>query len=167
MNAIRSQNPPGRFLDLEPHLGSWIEVDDRRAVEKTCQTFRKKNNYNRCEITSISSTPIFHYVSTSSCINLMSNIGKVDSPMKPRAFSSNGFTNNLCCQQPSIEHSVSVGKESKENVDYSMHDDYIFRQLEIYYHSEQGLSSIDSNNDQHGNGADDKSANSDKFRSTN
>ena len=41
VNAIKSQDPPGRFLELDSRLDSWIVVDKERAIEKTCQTLRK------------------------------------------------------------------------------------------------------------------------------
>ena len=55
VNAIKSQNPPGRFLEFEPKIGSWIEVDEARTIEKTYQTFRKKCYNDCCTFNSIDS----------------------------------------------------------------------------------------------------------------
>uniref|UniRef100_A0A7S3LEI9 DUF6824 domain-containing protein n=1 Tax=Amphora coffeiformis TaxID=265554 RepID=A0A7S3LEI9_9STRA len=40
VNAVRSLNPPGRFLDKHPETGLWYDIGDRKAIEKTSQTLR-------------------------------------------------------------------------------------------------------------------------------
>jgi len=40
VDAIRSLNPPGRFLDKHPETGLWYDIGDRKAIEKTSQTLR-------------------------------------------------------------------------------------------------------------------------------
>ena len=42
INTIKSKDPPGRFLEYQPNSDSWTEIDDKRALEKTCQRLRKK-----------------------------------------------------------------------------------------------------------------------------
>ncbi|KAL3921005.1 MAG: hypothetical protein SGILL_002984 [Bacillariaceae sp.] len=40
VEAVRSLNPPGRFLDKSPETGLWFDVGHKRAVEKTSQALR-------------------------------------------------------------------------------------------------------------------------------
>mmetsp|Transcript_12369 Transcript_12369/g.14135 ORF Transcript_12369/g.14135 Transcript_12369/m.14135 type:complete len:271 (-) Transcript_12369:135-947(-) len=40
VNMIRYQNPPGRFLKKDKPTGTWHEIGDKMAVQKTCQVFR-------------------------------------------------------------------------------------------------------------------------------
>jgi hypothetical protein len=41
VNAIRSQGPPGRFLQKDNNTNLWYEVGDKRAEEKTSQALRE------------------------------------------------------------------------------------------------------------------------------
>ena len=41
VNAVRSQNPPGRFLQKDVHHDVWYDVGDKRAQEKTSQALRE------------------------------------------------------------------------------------------------------------------------------
>ena len=41
VNAVRSQNPPGRFLQKEGKTKLWFDVGDQRAQEKTSQALRE------------------------------------------------------------------------------------------------------------------------------
>ena len=66
------------------------------------------------------------------------------SPMKTRAFSSNGFANNLYCQQPRFGNNVPAEVGSKENFNFSIKDDYTFHQLEKYCLSEQCAIGVDN-----------------------
>jgi hypothetical protein len=38
----RSQDPPGRFLKLDEKTGTWYDVGDKKAREKTSQALREK-----------------------------------------------------------------------------------------------------------------------------
>lgn len=40
VEAIRSLDPPGRFLDKDPQTGLWYDVGHKKAVEKTSQALR-------------------------------------------------------------------------------------------------------------------------------
>jgi hypothetical protein len=40
VEAVRSLDPPGRFLDKSPETGLWFDVGHKRAVEKTSQALR-------------------------------------------------------------------------------------------------------------------------------
>ena len=40
VEAVRSLNPPGRFLDKDPSTGLWSDIGHKRAVEKTSQALR-------------------------------------------------------------------------------------------------------------------------------
>ncbi|KAG7367074.1 hypothetical protein IV203_029744 [Nitzschia inconspicua] len=40
VEAVRSLNPPGRFLDKDPQTGLWYDVGHKKAVEKTSQALR-------------------------------------------------------------------------------------------------------------------------------
>merc|ERR1712157_634344 len=46
VNAIRSQNPPGRFLELDSIKGAWHDIGDKRALEKTSQALRERRACN-------------------------------------------------------------------------------------------------------------------------
>ena len=41
VNAVRSQNPPGRFLQKDSKSNKWFDVGDQRAQEKTSQALRE------------------------------------------------------------------------------------------------------------------------------
>lgn len=41
VHAVRSQNPPGRFLQRDPQSDLWYDVGDARATEKTSQALRE------------------------------------------------------------------------------------------------------------------------------
>jgi len=41
VNAVRSQNPPGRFLQKDSKTDLWYDVGDQRAQEKTSQALRE------------------------------------------------------------------------------------------------------------------------------
>ena len=41
VNAVRSQNPPGRFLQKDSKSNQWFDVGDQRAQEKTSQALRE------------------------------------------------------------------------------------------------------------------------------
>jgi hypothetical protein len=41
VNAVRSQNPPGRFLQKDNKSNLWFDVGDQRAQEKTSQALRE------------------------------------------------------------------------------------------------------------------------------
>merc|ERR1712106_917326 len=41
VNAVRSQNPPGRFLQKDSKSNHWFDVGDQRAQEKTSQALRE------------------------------------------------------------------------------------------------------------------------------
>lgn len=41
VNAVRLQNPPGRFLEKDSGSGLWNDIGDKRAFAKTCQAIRE------------------------------------------------------------------------------------------------------------------------------
>eukprot|EP00536_Pseudo-nitzschia_multiseries_P011179 jgi/Psemu1/297794/fgenesh1_pm.367_\ len=41
VNAVRSQTPPGRFLQKDTNTKLWFDVGDQRAQEKTSQALRE------------------------------------------------------------------------------------------------------------------------------
>jgi len=60
--AVRTLNPPGRFLQRDPATNSWFDVGDQRAKEKTSQvlreaaaSLRKEMNLNAIQNTHIES----------------------------------------------------------------------------------------------------------------
>ena len=121
VNAIRAQSPPGRYLEVEPRLGSWVEVDESRAVEKTCQTFRKKNNNNNFQLAPNSSTVIINNSLRSNLLHPISNVGITDSPKNLRCLSI-GFAAAACNQQVRIGQNVPEEKEKKERFGGSSRD---------------------------------------------
>jgi len=143
VNAIKSQNPPGRFLELEPHLGSWTEVDDTRAIEKTCQTFRKKGNNNNNNFASIKSNKKMNDQWQSDCFDDSSNIRTIKNFASPA--SSIEFSKKLNSNQSINEHkaSFSVNNENKHMSALSMHNEFIFEELRKYYSCVQESSSLD------------------------
>lgn len=40
MEAVRSLDPPGRFLEKDPDTGLWADIGHKKAVEKTSQALR-------------------------------------------------------------------------------------------------------------------------------
>ena len=58
VEAIQSQDQPGRFLDKDPTSGLWFEIPDSKAVEKTSQALREgipklRENWTRQSMSSI------------------------------------------------------------------------------------------------------------------
>eukprot|EP00545_Synedropsis_sp_CCMP1620_P000493 CAMPEP_0119032280 /NCGR_PEP_ID=MMETSP1176-20130426/41973_1 /TAXON_ID=265551 /ORGANISM="Synedropsis recta cf, Strain CCMP1620" /LENGTH=562 /DNA_ID=CAMNT_0006988691 /DNA_START=150 /DNA_END=1835 /DNA_ORIENTATION=- len=51
VNAVRSQNPPGRFLQKDAKSDLWYDVGDQRAQEKTSQALREGAPDIRSKIT--------------------------------------------------------------------------------------------------------------------
>ena len=40
VDAVRSLDPPGRFLEKNPYTGLWSDIGHRKAIEKTSQALR-------------------------------------------------------------------------------------------------------------------------------
>ena len=56
VHAVRSQNPPGRFLQRDSDTDLWYDVGDQRAQEKTSQALREGAPDIRSKIKPESST---------------------------------------------------------------------------------------------------------------
>jgi len=39
VEAVRSLEPPGRFLEKNPDTGLWSDIGDKKAIEKVCLLF--------------------------------------------------------------------------------------------------------------------------------
>eukprot|EP00548_Thalassiothrix_antarctica_P020538 CAMPEP_0194196242 /NCGR_PEP_ID=MMETSP0154-20130528/76563_1 /TAXON_ID=1049557 /ORGANISM="Thalassiothrix antarctica, Strain L6-D1" /LENGTH=466 /DNA_ID=CAMNT_0038920825 /DNA_START=27 /DNA_END=1427 /DNA_ORIENTATION=- len=50
IKAIRSGDPPGRFLKKDGTNGKWFDIGDRRAAEKASQALREKTPEERCKV---------------------------------------------------------------------------------------------------------------------
>lgn len=59
VQAIRSLNPPGRFLDKDPSTGHWFDIGDRKAIEKTSQALRDGAKQVRQQLSQDLSDPSF------------------------------------------------------------------------------------------------------------
>jgi hypothetical protein len=57
VRAIRSQSPPGRFLQKNEQTGLWFDIGDQKAREKTSQALREGAPEIRREIETIGTTP--------------------------------------------------------------------------------------------------------------
>jgi len=57
VDAIRKQDPPGRFLAFDKQLGIWNDVGDMKAIEKTSQALRERQPDIREKIMSIPENP--------------------------------------------------------------------------------------------------------------
>ena len=44
VDSIKSQDPPGRFLELDSQSGCWIIADEDSAIDKACQALRDKKS---------------------------------------------------------------------------------------------------------------------------
>jgi len=55
VNIIRTQNPAGRFLVRDSITGTWSDIGDKRAIEKTSQAPREGQPIFRRRIHSLSS----------------------------------------------------------------------------------------------------------------
>jgi hypothetical protein len=42
VRAIRTGDPPGRFLRKDDKTGKWVDIGDKKAAEKTSQALREK-----------------------------------------------------------------------------------------------------------------------------
>lgn len=50
IKAIRSGDPPGRFLKKDEKTGKWFDIGDRRAAEKASQALREKTPEERSKL---------------------------------------------------------------------------------------------------------------------
>jgi hypothetical protein len=49
VKAIRTGDPPGRFLKKDEKTGKWFDIGDQKAAEKTSQALREKSDEERVE----------------------------------------------------------------------------------------------------------------------
>ena len=66
VNAVRSQNPPGRFLQKEAKSDLWYDVGDQRAQEKTSQALREGAPDIRSQFSNLDCTDDSTYANTDS-----------------------------------------------------------------------------------------------------
>ena len=156
MNAIRSQSPPGRFLELdtsEGTVGSWIEVDNERAIEKTCQTLRKKHNSNGKIISSSVLKIKFQDKSQSKYLFNKSDFSMDNSSLSSTTLSSIECKFNPNCQLfgektkeniKTKELQTTMKKEQNPKFDLSVHNDVIVANLQKYYREEHIWSPLDN-----------------------
>lgn len=93
VDAVRSMNPPGRFLDKDPDTGLWNDIGDRKAIEKTSQALRDGAADLRKQLSEDLGDPDFLNavfedemdVSTSSTHTMISETSQGDTPMPPPA----------------------------------------------------------------------------------
>jgi len=57
VNAIRQQDPPGRFLAYNQESGFWNDIGDMKAILKTSQALRERQPDFREKILSVPNTP--------------------------------------------------------------------------------------------------------------
>ena len=82
VNAVRSQNPPGRFLQKDPKTDLWYDVGDKRAQEKTSQALREGAPEIRQKLTVNKGPEKNATVKTESSDELSSNDGEEDGRLK-------------------------------------------------------------------------------------
>ena len=94
VNAVRSQNPPGRFLEKNSKTNQWYDVGDHRAQEKTSQALRegapdlkKKNSGGKLDDESTKQSDVTDSTTSSST----SQVPTV-SPVSPKQTPSHAFS---------------------------------------------------------------------------
>ena len=135
INAIKAQDPPGRFLEIDS-IGTWIEVEDEKAIEKTCQTFRK--NYDNNKKVPISPKP--KDAASFNFFNHVSSISVKEKPNNANLFASVDLANKF--KERQNIHSTVARKQ--QQIDLSSYDKFILSNLQKYYSNKQQSLSIDS-----------------------
>lgn len=51
VKQVRAMNPPGRFLERDPETGSYFDVGDKKAIEKTSQALRDGSTSAKKDVT--------------------------------------------------------------------------------------------------------------------
>ena len=104
VHAIHCQSPPGRFLERDPKLDTWIEVGEKRTLEKITQALREKRK--KCTFEETNSNR-----QEDSDIIPFENDLSVSSANRRKSFSPN-MSSNLPLQTEKNEHPfVSVSGE--------------------------------------------------------
>ena len=140
VDAIKSQDPPGRFLEIEPTMGSWVEVDDEKAIEKTCQTFRK-NYTSSCKKQSIPTR--LRDISACNYFNHANDVSVKDKPFNRNALVSIDLANKL--KRQNTQPTIRATKETEEQqaIDLSSYNNFIFSNLQKYYREKHQSSAVD------------------------
>jgi len=73
VNAIRKQDPPGRFLAYNQESGFWNDIGDMKAILKTSQALRERQPDIREKILSVPNTPSINMQSQLSNQNIRAN----------------------------------------------------------------------------------------------
>jgi hypothetical protein len=160
VNAIRSQDPPGRFLELDCKSGSWLAVDDERAIEKTCQTLRKNNTSPSYEKPAITYKKKLNERSLSMIVpkqfDKLNTLNK--SPMVPPmipsmrssitlpiSYKSTDNAGSKCLVTSSVVQSNALIDPSVPMENLSSFNDIILANLKQYYSSQEHRASMVSN----------------------
>ena len=153
VNAIRSQDPSGQFLELDCKSGSWLAVDDERAIEKTCQTLRKNNTTPSYEKSAITYKKKLNERSLSMIVpkqfDKLNILNK--GPMAPSMIPSMRSSITLPISYKSTENAgpkclvTSSGLQSNAMGSISSFNDIILANLKQYYSSQEHRTSIVSN----------------------
>jgi len=143
VRAIRSQDPPGRFIELDSNSGSWTVVANKRAIEKTSQTLRDGHSgdgYNTAPIENSNKNP--KDVSHSSYLHNMSEISMLTSSDKPKAFAQVKSVIHPTKQPPidakkdNVENNIG---ESRSSLNFSSYNELILTNLQQDYSKKQKL----------------------------
>lgn len=141
MHAIKSQDPPGRFLVLDPSLDCWIVADDKKAIDKTCQTLRDMRSITY-KFPPVVSTKILN-VSIMAKPKNLSAFPTINYP----SYSTTKLSNNKQTENPERTHLVSSAKrEKKKNIDFTVYDDLIRSNLKSFYCKRKCSSSVNNTN---------------------
>jgi hypothetical protein len=85
VDAVRSLQPPGRFLEKNPSNGTWYDIGDKKAVEKTSQALRDGAAFLRKQLSEDLGDPDFlSAVFDSETRNMASPVSKKNSVEKKK-----------------------------------------------------------------------------------
>mmetsp|Transcript_2068 Transcript_2068/g.2981 ORF Transcript_2068/g.2981 Transcript_2068/m.2981 type:complete len:746 (+) Transcript_2068:143-2380(+) len=107
VDTVRSQDPPGRFLQKSAETGLWFDIGRSRALEKTSQALREKHTGPAASASSVVVTVPIHEEDGSR-------------PVSPRTVSSSessspSFTSKkMAAASPSSNNSSPMGRRGKD-----------------------------------------------------
>lgn len=118
VEAVRSLDPPGRFLEKDRNTGLWSDIGDKKAVEKTSQALRDGAANLRKQLSADMGDPdflnaVFEY--TDDCLERKSDLEKKAAIMEGEAGTAAGKTK--VSSQDRMETDLIVsGRKSYEKI---------------------------------------------------
>ena len=161
VNAVKSQDPPGRFLELDSKSGCWNLVSDERARDKKCQSLRDGRSGFDYEYPSMHSKKRSKR-SRCSYLAKMIEVSIVGSPktseiipsLKNTNVASNLYEGQVSKQADSVVSMPSMTssrRKSRQELNFADYDGVLLANLQTFCAKERNCPSVIDNNSPCGN----------------